>query len=251
MSEGALAVTEEGGLVPETSISLSRKSDGGSIGTASASWAAKLRRVCSMRDYQVIARVALSVGSSDTSDLLEALAHECLRQDFTFFTRVLREFRLREVPPSLSVELYHLLEPWLREQHADATTWVAVLYALALNSLDSHESPDEALSLLSEMERGADPRLPEPPAAGYCVLVEAIAASKGLMVARQLLSRSALSAVSKPDPIFYLMLAVVHSSYDLDMAKKFVRKGEMLTRSWRSGTMLNTYLGLNTGVLEV
>ena len=201
-----------------------------------AIWYTKLCRACCMREYDMIARICLSVGK-DAAAFVEALAHECIRRDVRFFTLVLRAARLHDVNPQLTAELYHLVEPWLREQCADHAAWEAVLYALALQALDARESPDAALQILSEMESGTDPRLPEPSLAAYCILVPAIAASLGLRAARQLLSRSAARAL-RADPIVYLMLAVVHADADIDMAKILARKGEMLTREFGQSSML-------------
>eukprot|EP00439_Symbiodinium_sp_Y106_P053143 s1271_g7.t1 len=208
----------------------------------SATWHAKLRRVCCTCDYDMIARIAVSVGSSDGADLVEMVAYECVRRPCVFFTRVLRACRLRDVPPLFSVQLYHLVEPWLREQCATYATWEAVLYALALQALEAGEAPDEALKLLSEMENGPDPRLPEPTNAAYCILVQAVAASQGERAARQLLSRSA-AFLLPTDPVIYLVLAAVHSSSNIDMAKTLVRKGEMLSRSWKTSRFLDEHLG--------
>ncbi|CAE7536298.1 unnamed protein product, partial [Symbiodinium necroappetens] len=206
----------------------------------SASWHAKLRRVCCTCDYDMIARIAVSVGSSDSADLVEMVAYECVRRPFVFFARVLRACRLRDVPPLFSVQLYHLVEPWLREQCATSATWEAVLYALALQALEAREAPDEAFKLLADMETGADPRLPEPTNAAYCILVQAVAASQGERAARQLLSRSA-AFLLPADPVIYLVLAAVHSNSNIDMAKTLVRKGEMLSRSWKTCRLLDEY----------
>ena len=219
-------------LAPDSRATLAQQSETESgIGTR-PTWHAKLQRVCCTCDYDTIARVALSLGSDDAAAFVEAVAHECVTRHFSFFTETLRACRLRDVAPLVSVELYHLVEPWLREQCANHAAWEAVIYALTLKSFEANEYPDEAFNLLSEMESGADPRMPEPTSATYCILVQAVASSRGRMAARQLLSRSA-SFLIRSEPVIYLMLAAVHADADIDTAKTFVRKGEMLMRSWK------------------
>ncbi|CAE8650169.1 unnamed protein product [Polarella glacialis] len=189
----------------------------------------KLRRCIWAEEYDAVARVVLSIGSSDLcGDMTRAIAQECLEVNSTApFSCLLRILRLNDTPPKHSVELFRMVEPWFRSKCPGAWEWNVVIYSLVLDN-----RLEEALQILQAMETGEDERLPEPDEASYCILIPFVADIRGVSAAASLLTRMAKRGIV-PGSICYLMMVVAcnrSNPPEIDMAKLYMRKGEDFMR---------------------
>ena len=220
-------------LAEETSIAPPEKDDAAEV--TEASWLPKLRRVCSVRNHEVIARIALSLKDDEAAQqLVTALAQECLRHSVYFFRCLLREFRWQYVPSHLAVALFQSVEPWFRAQCPDLAAWNEVVHTYITDHRD-----EEAWGLLLSMEEAADPRLPAPDISTYTLLIPSVVRSQGCVAAAQLWSRSASRGL-REDPLLHLTLAVAFADASpprLDLVKAHVRRGERLLQQ----TMASPY----------
>eukprot|EP00930_Biecheleria_cincta_P031911 TRINITY_DN22127_c0_g2_i1.p1 TRINITY_DN22127_c0_g2~~TRINITY_DN22127_c0_g2_i1.p1 ORF type:complete len:1112 (-),score=193.73 TRINITY_DN22127_c0_g2_i1:53-3322(-) len=186
----------------------------------------KLRRTLHSREWDMVARIVLSTGSGDlTKNMLRAVAQESETLSTEQFRCLLKALRLRGTSPEHATELFRMVEPWFRQQCPGNDEWHAVLYALILDN-----RLDEAMDLVRAMESQSDPRLPKPDEATYCILIPAVARSRGLPAAASLLSRMSFQSL-RSEPTSRLLMAAACASAcppDLDRAKLYMRQSEEL-----------------------
>lgn len=211
-------------------------------------WLVQLRRCYHKRDLDQVSRIVMAMGGSRHADEMHcAIAQEAVTSTPQYFAALLRKLRKAKHSPHHAVDLYHMVEAWWRNTCPDTYMWNEVLYSLAIAG-----EYEEAEALLTEMERGDDPRLCAPSRANYTCVQWGAAEVKGLNEAMSLIQRAQFNGKEPSSVSYFVAFVAAVREGDLEMGKRWFLKVEDSVRAqgWSNEKCVYLYNVLMGGYLK-